>query len=218
MTTTFIYDLITVPIDTIYSIIKMLTKTQESILAFLLANPEEKPTIRGIAKKLGKSYTLVYNNIADLKKRDIIMKQDVPPAQIITLNRFAPKEIFIDIELRIRKQFLQTYPWARVMLKDILSAARSCFFILIIFGSYAKGTQSKKSDIDILAIVQEKDDTKEIEYAIRKSYTKARKGINVIDINDFRDMIKDPDELNIGNEARKHHIILHGIDSYYQIV
>ena len=41
----------------------MLTKTQEQILAFLIGNQEERVTISGIARRLGKSYTLVYNNI-----------------------------------------------------------------------------------------------------------------------------------------------------------
>ncbi len=218
MTTTFIYNLPIVSIDTINSIIKMLTRTQEQILAFLLANPEQKPTIRGISKRLGKSYTLIYNNISDLEEKDIIRKQDVPPAQIISLNRFAPRDILIDIELKIRRQFLKENSWAKVMLKDILSAVKSHFFILVIFGSYAKGTQSKGSDIDILAIVQDKRDAKEIEHAVKKAYTKARKSLNIVDINDLREMMRDTDELNISNEAKKHHIILHGIESYYQIV
>ncbi len=116
----------------------MFTRTQEQILIFLLSKPEEQLTIRGIAKRLGKSYTLVYNNIAKLEKESIIRKQNVPPGQIITLNEFAPTEIFVDIELKRKKEFLKKYPWVQVMLKDILLSTKNLFFTLLVFGSYAK--------------------------------------------------------------------------------
>jgi len=196
----------------------MLTQTQEQILIFLLSNPEEQLTIRGIAKRLSKSYTLVYNNIADLEKKDIIRKQNVPPAQIINLNEFAPTEIFVDIELKRKKEFLRKYPWIEVMLEDILGSTKNLFFILLIFGSYAKGTQTTKSDIDLLAIVQNKKDIKEIENSIHKAYTKVKKALNFVDINDFNEMIKNTNELNIGNEVKKHHAILYGVEVYYQLL
>lgn len=196
----------------------MLTQTQEKILAFLLSNPEEQFTIRGIAKKLGKSYTLVYNNIADLGKKDIIRKQNVPPAQIIRLNEFAPTDIFIDIEIKRKKEFLKKHLWIELMLKDILSSARNLFFIMLVFGSYAKGKQTTKSDLDLLVIVQDKKDIKKIEEPMHKTYTKVKKGLNFVDVHDFEEMIKNTNELNIGNEAKKHHIILYGVEAYYQLV
>ncbi len=195
-----------------------MTKTQEQILSFLLSKPEEQLTIRGIAKRLNKSYTLVYNNIADLEKKGIIKKQDVPPAKVITLNEFAPTEIFIDIELKRKKELLQKHPWIQLMLDDILTATKNLFFILIVFGSYAKATQTSKSDLDILIIVQDKKDINDIEDAVYKAYTKTKKGVNIVDINDFKEMIKNTNEMNIGNEAKKHHIILYGVETYYQLI
>ena len=195
----------------------MLTKTQELILAFLLANPEEKVTIRGIAKRLNKSYTLVYNNLIKLEKEEIIKKESVPPAQIVTLNEFAPKELFVDIELKRKKEFLNNNKWIKVMLNDILRST-NIFFILLVFGSYAKEKQTKDSDIDLLVILQNKEEIKSMERVIDNVYTKIKKGVNFIDINDFIEMIKDSNDLNIGNEAKKHHIILHGVEQYYQLL
>lgn len=196
----------------------MATRTQDDILSFLIAHPEEQFTIRGIAKKLHKSYTLVYNNISDLEKKKLILKQKVPPAQIIKLNTFAPTDIFIDIELKRKKEFLKKYPWIEVMLRDMFSSAPNFFFVLLVFGSYAKGTQTPKSDLDILVILQDKKDVIKIELAFQKIYTKVKKGLNVIDATDFREMIKNTNELNIGNEAKKHHLILHGAEIYYLLL
>ena len=196
----------------------MLTKTQEQILAFLLSAPEEQLTIRGIAKRLGKSYTLVYNNIADLEKKGIIRKQDVPPGQIIKLNEFAPTHLLVNIELKRKKEFLEKYPWIELMLEDILASAKNLFFILLVFGSYAKGTQTTKSDIDLLVIVQDKKDIKKMEDVLQKVYAKAKKSLNIVDVNDFKEMVLNPNRLNIGNEARKYHILLYGVEEYYQLL
>jgi len=196
----------------------MLTKTQEHILMWLLSNPEEKATIRGISRKLGKSYTLVYNNIADLEIKEIIKKQSVPPAQIVTLNEYAPLEIFIDIEFKRKNNFLKKYPWIKLMLKDILKNTNTPFFILMVFGSYAKGSQNEKSDLDLLIIVNDKKEIRNAENTLQKAYTKIKKSINIVDTEDFKEMIKNTEKLNIGNEAKKHHILLYGIEEYYQII
>ena len=185
---------------------------------WLLSNPEEKATIRGISRKLGKSYTLVYNNIADLEKKEIIKKQSVPPAQIVTLNEYAPLEIFIDIEFKRKNNFLKKHAWIRLMLKDILKNSNNPFFILMVFGSYAKGSQNEKSDLDLLMIVNDKKEIRNAENALQKVYTKVKKSINIVDTEDFKEMIKNTEKLNIGNEAKKHHILLYGIEEYYQII
>lgn len=196
---------------------KMLTKTQIEIIGYLL-NREEPQNIRGIARALRKSYTLVYNNIENLRRKEIIYKQEVPPAQIIKLNEYAPVEVFIEAEDKRKEDFLKRYKEMGVFLKDVFSNSENLFFILIVFGSYAKGKTTKKSDMDFLAIVPRKEDIKEIEVKVGKSYTKIKKHLIVVDQQDFLGMIKKPKELNIGNEARKNHIILYGVEQYYQLI
>ena len=68
-----------------------------------------------------------------------------------------------------------------------------------------------------MIIVQDKHDIKKIENAIRKVYTQVKKGVNVVDVSDFKEMVRNTNELNIGNEAKKHHIILYGVENYYQL-
>lgn len=213
----FIYNLILISTDTINSIIKMLTNTQYTILKFLLKNQEEQITIRGLSKKLSKSYTLVYNNLKDLEEKNIIKTYSIPPAKIVSLNEFAPFNILIDTELKIKEEFLIKHPWLRVMLNDIFLSIKDPFFIFIVFGSYVKEKQTKNSDMDIL-IIAVKNKIKEIEDVINQIYTKVKKNIIFIDTNNFIEMISQPNKLNIGNEAKKHHIILHGVEQYYQLI
>ena len=196
----------------------MLTKTQCEILKFLLRHKEENTTTRSIARKLGKSYTLVYNNISNLEKRNIIQKYNVPPAQIVRLHKSIPLDILINIEFGIKTEFLEKFSWIEVMLNDMLLTAENPFFILIVFGSYANETQTKKSDIDLLIITQNKNQTKNMEITVSKLYTRVKKNIIIVEMNEFIKMISYHNELNVGNEAKKHHIILHGIEQYYQVV
>jgi len=195
-----------------------MTKTQEQILMWLVKNPQEKATIRGIARKLGKSYALVYNNLLELERKEIIIKQPVPPAQIISLNEHAPLELFVDIEFKIKDNFLQKHSWAKLMLKDVLRNISTPFFILMVFGSYAKGSQDEKSDLDLLMVVNEKKEIKDAEKAMQNIYTKVKKSIHAVDLGNFREMLQNPGKLSIGNEAKKHHILLYGIEEYHQII
>lgn len=191
-----------------------ITKTQEDILCLLLDKPEKQFTIRGVARELGRSYPSVYNNLLGLERKEAITKTDLPPSKIISLNEFAPPDILIDIELKRKRGFLKKHPWVRVFMEDIL--LQDTFFILLVFGSYAKGLNKKNSDLDLLFIVPSKDDIAIIEAAALKSYTKVKKGLNIVDSKDFIEMVKNT-SFNVCNEAKKHHIILYGVEAYYSL-
>ena len=194
-----------------------LTKTQEEILKLLLANFEENYSIRSIAKALNKSYTLTYNNIQRLLKIGMLEMHVLPPAHMISLNERAPTEILITIEMKRTYDFLKKHSWAQLYGEDVLSSSNTPFFVLLVFGSYAKGTQTKNSDIDILMIVPTKEQIKNFERA-GQQYTKVRKSIIIVDVASFVEMIKSPKVLNVGNEATKNHVILYGVEQYYQII
>jgi len=195
----------------------MLTKTQEHILKFLFETKEEKHTIRGISKKLKKSYTLTYNNIINLEKEGIILAESVPPSKIIRLNEKAPEEIFIDLELKRKNGFLTKHPWIKLMLKDMMKNILNPFFILLVFGSYAKGVQDEKSDLDLLIIVWDKKQISSMKAAVLGVYTKIKKSLNVVDIEEFKEMLNG-ERINIGGEAKKNHILLYGVEQYYNLI
>ena len=195
----------------------MLTKTQLSIIGYLL-NREEPQSIRGIAKDLKKSYTLVYNNIENLRKKGVIYKQQVGTAQIINLSSNVPTKYLIEAESFAKQQFIKKHKWVELFLKDVLSNSKQTFFILLVFGSFAKGEMSKKSDLDLLAIVPDKKGIKEVEDAICQAYTKVKKQVIVIAPNMFMDMVNKPGYVSVGDEARKHHIILYGAEQYHTLM
>jgi len=194
-----------------------ITPTQLEIIGFLI-NQENPQNIRGIAKTLKKSYSLVYNNLEDLRKLNVIEKENLPPVQIITLNQYSPVEFLIKAERRMTEVFLEKKSWLSLFLNDILSSTTSLFFIMLVFGSYAKGKATNKSDLDLLIIVPKKEDINNMEKVLKQQYIKIKTQTIVIDELDFLETIKKSQEFNVSNEAIKHHIILYGHDSYYQLL
>ncbi len=196
----------------------MINGTQNTMLEFLITHSDESPTIRSLSRQLKKPYALIHRNVADLLKKGVIEKVVVPPANLLKIHELISKDILTAIENNIKSKFFKENSWAKVMFEDLLSYASQTFFILLIFGSYSKGKQTKKSDLDLLLIVPKKEDTKEIEAAMAKTYTKTKKTIVVVTAEDFKEMIKNPKEFNVGNEAKKHHIILYGVEQYYELI
>lgn len=196
----------------------MLTKTKEKHIEWIMTHPEQKITISGLSTETGTAYALTYNNVQDLVKEQIFATYSVPPAQVIMLHPKAPTEVLFTIEMKRRQKFFKKYVWAELMVNDILQYTNDPFFILVIFCSYAKGIPTPKSDIDLLVIVPSKEKALFFEHAILKVYTKIKKEVIVVKTSEFEEMIKKSNELNVGNEAKKHHILLHGAEQWYALV
>ncbi len=93
------------------------------------------------------------------------------------------------------------------------------FFILSVFGSYAKGTATKKSDLDIAVIVESEESKKEVAPLIE---TIKRREILKIDYyifteKEFLEMLTN-EQQNVGKEIYRVNIIYYGLIQYYKMV
>ena len=86
---------------------------------------------------------------------------------------------------------------------------------MVLFGSYAKNTQVKTSDIDLLVI--NKDGKRSISFS--KYELLFKKKINPIFITkqEFKLMLKDKEE-NVGRQALKNHITLNNSEKFWGVV
>ena len=85
-------------------------------------------------------------------------------------------------------------------------------FVALVFGSYAKGTANKHSDIDILTI---DGDEKEIKSAISLLPNKIH--LTTLSCDEFIQMVKSK-EFTVVSEALKNNIILIGKEEYYRLL
>ena len=195
----------------------MLTNTKEKQVQWILTHPDDKVTISGLAIGSGTAYPQTYNNVQDLVQQRIFTTERVPPVQIVSIHPEAPLDVLIAVEARRKQELLERYTWIELLLKDLLSYTNDYFFIFAVFGSYAKGTQTSKSDVDILLIVPGKENLSLFESAMRKIYTNVKKDTTVVTTDEFIEMIKS-NKFNVGTEAKKHHILLYGAEQWYNLM
>ncbi len=89
---------------------------------------------------------------------------------------------------------------------------------MLLFGSYAKKTQTKGSDIDLMFICADG-----LEDAFEKDASRISRSMPlplhtlVFSESQFIGMIN-AKESNVGQEALKNNIILYGIETYYEMI
>jgi len=196
----------------------MLTKTKEKQIQWILAHPDDKVSISGLSIATGTAYPQTYNNVKDLVKQNILTIKNIPPSQVPQIDPKAPVDILLSVEAKTKQEFFQKYVWVELMLKDILDYTRDYFFILVVFGSYAKATQNSKSDLDLLLIVPSKEKISLFENAMNKIYTKIKKNVVIVTTEQFLDMIQKSNEFNVGNEAKKYNVLLYGAEQWYNLM
>lgn len=138
------------------------------------------------------AYSLNLNNNLTLSCLNLINDME-------THKKKFPKEILAEIQQKISKQ--------------------TNFFILIVFGSYAKNKSTEKSDLDIAVIVESEQTRKDI---IPSLETVKRREIKPIDYhiftrNEFLEMLK-ADYENVGKQIYKNSLVYYGFIEYLGLI
>lgn len=180
------------------------------VVIALLENEGKNISIAQLSNYLGMDYKNVYNLVKKLEKKGIITLEKFGNAFNCILNKKSHPIIF-EAEYERRKTLLENNN-LQILHKKINSLNFS--FISLIFGSYAKGTSSKSSDIDLM-VIGEKNREKEIERII---------SLLPLDIHfvfftyeEFLSMAQSK-EFSVVLEAIKRNIILIGIEDYYRLI
>lgn len=187
----------------------MVNETTE-ILKLLINNQEEILSIRKIALLRKINYKSAYNALKFLGKEGIA---DLKKAGNTTLCSFNGKfnELVFKAEYLRRKDLFAK--------KDFLviynSLAELKFpFIMLLFGSYAKGTAAKHSDIDFL-LISDEENIKKVENEINLLPYNIH--ITSVKYENFIRMARSR-EFSAVSEAIKKNIILVGIEEYYRLL
>ncbi|MDD5416607.1 MAG: nucleotidyltransferase domain-containing protein [Candidatus Aenigmarchaeota archaeon] len=174
----------------------------------LLLDERDKFTIKKISELLNINYRIAHEQIMKLGKDGIIKITKAGNSSICELNNRFDQRIF-EAEYSRREEMLKNKDL--LVLHNRLSELKFSFIVLL-FGSYAKRTADKNSDIDILAIG---GDEKEIKTTIALLPDKIH--LTSISFENFIHMAKSK-EFTVVSEAMKNNIILIGIEEYYRLV
>ena len=185
-------------------------KTQIKIIKYLLENKERHISIRKISKKLKIDYKNTYEVVKRLAEGNTVKIEKIGKSNIISLNKKLTPLIF-EAEAERRNLLLKNKN-----LKILCNKLSSLQFPLIalIFGSYAKRTNTKNSDIDLM-IISESNREKQIEQTI--SVLPLDIHVSFFTPEEFTSMLKSR-EFTVVSEVIKNNIILIGIEDYYRLI
>jgi predicted nucleotidyltransferase len=180
------------------------------ILNYLGKHINTRFTMHELSKLVKIPYASFYRAVQQMD--DIITIENVGKAKTLGLNTENPvlKSHLTISSDEERKGFLTKQPIIRKIAAELDTKD-----IIILFGSYAKGKETEKSDIDLLIVNNE--GKKSLSFS--KYELLFRKKINPIFITkkEFEAMLRDKEE-NVGKQALNDHVILNGQEEFWECV
>ena len=199
---------------------------QDKIIKLFYDDVYAQFTINELATKTNISYSYVYRQVEELKDKKIIVIDQRSNRKYCKPNYENPevKTSFVKISNQIAEDFLKKRDRIFFVIEKLLSELpkKTDFNLLsvVLFGSLAKGTDFKKSDIDLFILIPSKKKYDEI---IDMECVALSKGFGV-EINplvseptSFLTMLKDK-EHNVAKDILKNKIILFGAEKFWELI
>lgn len=178
------------------------------ILRLLIEHQEENLSIRQIALRRKINYKSAHQALQKLHKESIVDLQKHGNTIICKFNQTFNDSVF-SVEYARKQDLLQDKNF-KVLYNRFKTVSQQ--FILLLFGSYAKKTQNKHSDIDLLCIA---DNSELVETQVKLLPLPIH--LTTITYADFQTMLKSK-EFTVVSEAVKQNVILFGVEDYYRMV
>lgn len=182
------------------------------IINFLGKHYSEEFTMHGLSEILNIPYASFYRCLKRMEKQKLLSFKEIGRSKVIILNLEHPvlKSHLTASSFEEMQEFLEKHPMLKQLAKELKTGES-----VLLFGSYAKGKETKKSDIDILII--NKGGGRTISFSSFELLYKKKINPIFITRKEFKDMLKDKDE-NIGKQALKNHIILSNPEGFWECV
>lgn len=186
-------------------------------ISFLIENISDQFAIRDIARRSGIDYKLVHSAVQKLADKEVIIKQKIAHADLCSLDLRGDLSPVYYVESVRAMAFLSRHPVIRNVFEAVKQRIPSVYYSLIIFGSFSKGSQTKASDLDLLIISSNRAAGEEIARIIHSESIHLGMKIHsiVVDEKEFVDNLKDKKQ-NVVIEAFKSHIIIAGVEGFYE--
>ena len=183
---------------------------KHKLINYLGKHPNKKGTMHELSKVLNIPYASFYRTIESIK--DLLNIEKIGKSKIITLNN---KNTVVKAHLTVssyeeKKDYLIKYPTIRKICQELNTDD-----VIVLFGSYAKKTQTEKSDIDLLII--NKDGKKSVSFLKYELLFKIKINPIFITKREFKLMLKDIEE-NVAKQALYSHIILNNPEYFWEYV
>jgi len=148
------------------------------IIKYLFRNFDSSPHLRGIARNTGVSKSTTGRILSKLYESDIVTKHEQGNQTFFGLN-LDNLTVINHCALALALEFdriKRSHPSLYKQLKSFVDSCENIIGIrsIVLFGSAARGEHGKKSDLDLLVLMDDLNETKKIEQissAINASYS-----------------------------------------------
>lgn len=206
----------------------MRQKTLLKIVGLMRKDLARGLTILEISKRLKIGYRPAYMHIANMEKEGIIQIEKVGNAKKCLLMLESPKtrHLLEEIDILRQEEIFKKNPKLKAVIENLIPKLTdkliSEIHSVVLFGSYAKGTATRQSDIDLLFIVSDLKSRNLRELIERESASyqyshNVKVSPLITDIVEFKKMLK-AKELNVGKEAKECGISLYGHELFWRII
>ncbi|HIH23565.1 TPA: nucleotidyltransferase domain-containing protein [Candidatus Woesearchaeota archaeon] len=179
------------------------------IINYLAKNHLAAPTMHSLAVTLKIPYATFYRTLK--AKSDLFLIETVGKAKTIRLN-LDQDVIIAYLTLASwgeREEFLEHHTIIRKICEDLPKEE-----VVLLFGSYAKGTATERSDIDILII--NKNGKKTTSFSKHELLYKKTINPIIVSRKEFENMLRDSGE-NVGKQALKNHVVLQEPQQFWEM-
>jgi predicted nucleotidyltransferase len=175
--------------------------------------------VRQIAGGIGQDYRITYVMTMRLARQKYIIAEKRRPVTHCRLNLKGNSALLAYIEAIHASRFLAKHRDIEVIANGLCEKIASPFFTMILFGSHVKETASKRSDLDVLFVVQNKDAEKEISSAVGSVARITPIGIHdvILTSEEFAQLLRER-KPNVAWEAVDDRIVPYGAEPLFKFL
>jgi predicted nucleotidyltransferase len=194
-----------------------ITRLEIRILRFFIEHITEQFAIREIARKTKTDYKRTHITIQKLVQKNILTKKRQANVDLCSLNLKGDVTAIYYVEMLRSKDFLNKHKELKSFFQNAVEKVKTPFYSIVVFGSLAKGTETKTSDLDILIIVPSRDTGEEIVRIMNAEALLLKRKMQpiVLDEKEFVQSLSEK-KLSVVIEAFKNHVIIAGVEGFYQ--
>ena len=196
----------------------MLTKEEIKIIKIFENDLCKSYTIRNLMKKISKkSYSWTFKAVKKLTKLGIINIVKKGKSNLCSINL---NNNFTLIYLSLLEQIkVNSKKLPKKNISELINSIPLSYFTFIVTGSYASGKATKKSDLDVVVLVEDKINTKKILTILKNKGELMIPEVHpyVFTKSEFLQMLLS-DEENYGKMIFKNKLIIFGAENYYLII
>lgn len=196
----------------------MLEKTDIEILKLFTKDVRIKYSISDISRIIKKPYSKVHNSIMRMSRDKIIFIKKMGRSSYCEFIYENNIQIAALIEKIKSVEFMKKNQDISVLIKNLFTQIKVPDYTILVFGSNAKGTATKKSDIDLMFISSDDKTKDKIRKIIESEISILPFDVHVVDFiyADLLSMFKDVDNKTVGSETIGAHILINGFEQYYE--